>query len=143
MGTTRATTRTTTTTWYWLLEHAAKVAAKNVVICKLLYFTTYNAWFEMKLWPTLIFCYISQYKVVQTPKTCSQIIFLISRHPFAPLFQHSRESISPFMSVHICWSTSPCWDFLNQKNIKGSPFGNEQKFCLRFWWNSKHVILMS
>ena len=53
------------------------------------------------LWPSLIFCYITQQKVALTPKTCSQIKFLIFRHPFTPLFQHSRESFPPFMSVNV------------------------------------------
>ena len=53
------------------------------------------------LWPSLIFCYITQQKVALTPKTCSQIKFLIFRHPFTPLFQHSWESFPPFMSVNV------------------------------------------
>ena len=43
------------------------------------------------LWPPLIFCYITKQKVVLTPKTCSQIKFLMFGHPFTPLFQHSRQ----------------------------------------------------
>ena len=53
------------------------------------------------LWPPLIFCFIGHQKVVLTPKTCSQIKFLIFRHPFTPLFQHSRESVPLFMSINV------------------------------------------
>ena len=92
------------------------------------------------LWPSLIFCYITQQKVALTPKTCSQIKFLIFRHPFTPLFQHSRESFPPFMSVNV-----DQYLYIETLKIgktpKGPPFENEKKFCLRFWWNSKHAIL--
>ena len=83
------------------------------------------------LWPSLIFCYITQQKVALTPKTCSQIKFLIFRHPFTPLFQHSRESVPLFMSVNVDQQL-----YLETLKIgktpKGPPFENEKKFCLRF-----------
>ena len=94
------------------------------------------------LWPSLIFCYITQQKVALTPETCSQIKFLIFRHPFTPLFQHSRESVPLFMSVNVD-------QYLHIETLKigktpkGPPFENEKNFCLRFWWNSKHAILMT
>ena len=94
------------------------------------------------LWPPLIFCFLGHQKVVLTPKTCSQIKFLIFRHPFTPLFQHSRESVPLFMSVNVD-------QYLHIETLKigktpkGPPFENEKKFCLRFWWNSKHAILMT
>ena len=53
------------------------------------------------LWPSLIFCYITRQKMALTPKTCFFIKFLIFRHPFTPLFQHSRQSVPPFMSVNV------------------------------------------
>ena len=53
------------------------------------------------LWPGLIFCYITRQKMALTPKTCFFIKFLIFRHPFTPLFQHSNESIPPFMSINV------------------------------------------
>ena len=94
------------------------------------------------LWPSLIFCYITQQKVALTPKTCSQIKFLIFRHPFTPLFQHSRESVPPFMSVNVNQHLD-IETLKIGKTPKGPPFGNEKNFCLRFWWNSKHAILMA
>ena len=43
-------------------------------------------------------------------KTCSQIRFLIFRHPLVPLFQQSRKSDPPFLSVkvnhYLCIETS-------------------------------------
>ena len=94
------------------------------------------------LWPSLIFCYITQQIVALTPKTCSQIKFLIFRHPFTPLFQHSRESFPPFMSVNVDQHLD-IETLKIRKTPKGPPFGNEKKFCLRFWWNLKHAILMA
>ena len=94
------------------------------------------------LWPSLIFCYISQQKVALTPKTCSQIKFLIFRHPFTPLFQHSRQSFPPFMSInfdqHLDIETLKIG-----KTPKGPPFGNEKIFCLRFHSNFMCEILRS
>ena len=83
------------------------------------------------LWPSLIFCYITQQKVALTPKTCSQINFLIFRHPFTPLFQHSRESFPPFMSVNVDQHLD-IETLKIRKTSKGPPFGNEKNFCLRF-----------
>ena len=83
------------------------------------------------LWPSLIFCYVTQQKVALTLKTCSQIKFLIFGHPFTPLFQHSRESVPLFMSVNVD-------QYLHIETLKigktpkGPPFENEKNFCLRF-----------
>ena len=83
------------------------------------------------LWLSLIFCYITQQKVVLTPKICSQIKILIFRHPFTPLFQHSWESVPPFMSVNVNQHLDiECLKI--GKTPKGPPFGNEKNFCLRF-----------
>ena len=51
-------------------------------------------------WPALVFSHITQGKVMPTPKTCSLIIFLIFRHLLKPLFQQSRKSDPPFLSVN-------------------------------------------
>ena len=94
------------------------------------------------LWPPLIFCFIGHQKVVLTPKTCSQIKFLIFRHPFTPLFQHSRESVPLFMSVNVD-------QYLHIETLKigktpkGPPFENEKNFCLRFPSNFMCEILRS
>ena len=77
------------------------------------------------LWPSLIFCYITQQKVALTPKTCSQIKFLIFRHPFTPLFQHSRESVPLFMSVNV-----DQYLHIETLKIRKTPLENEKKFCL-------------
>ena len=79
------------------------------------------------LWPSLIFCYITQQKVALTPKTCSQIKFLIFRHPFTPLFQHSRESFPPFMSVNVNQHLD-IETLKIRKTPKGPPFETEKKF---------------
>ena len=94
------------------------------------------------LWPSLIFCYITQQKVALTPKTCSQIKFLIFRHPFTPLFRHSRESVPLFLSLNVD-------QYLHIETLKigktpkGPPLKIKKNFCLRFLWNSKHAILMT
>ena len=81
------------------------------------------------LWPSLIFCYITEQTVALTPKTCAQIKFLIFRHPFTPLFQHSRESFPPFMSVNVDQHLD-IETLKIEKTPKGPPFGNEKKICL-------------
>ena len=92
------------------------------------------------LWPSLIFCYISQQKMALTPKTCSHVKFLIFRHPFKPLFQHSKDSIPPFMSINVD-------QYLHIETLKigktpkGPPFENEKRFCLRFLSNFMCEIL--
>ena len=83
------------------------------------------------LWPSLIFCYITQQKVALTPKTCSQIKFLIFRHPFTPLFQHSRESFPPFMSINVDQHLD-IETLKIRKTSKGLPFGNEKKIVSDF-----------
>ena len=82
------------------------------------------------LWPSLIFCYITQQKVALTPKTCSQIKFLIFRHPFTPLFQHSRESFPPFMSVNVNQHLD-IETLKIGKTPKGPPLWKWKKICLR------------
>ena len=78
------------------------------------------------LWPSLIFCYITQQKIALTPKNCSKIKFLIFRHPFTPLFRHSRESVPLFLSVNVN-------QYLHIETLKigktpkGPPFENEKK----------------
>ena len=86
------------------------------------------------LWPPLIFCFLGHQKVVLTPKTCSKINFLIFRHPFTPLFQHSRESVPLFLSVNVN-------QYLHIETLKigktpkGPPFETKKIFCLRFCSN--------
>ena len=54
-------------------------------------------------------------------KTCSQIRFLIFRHPLVPLFEQSRKSDPSFLSVKVnhclCIETSQI-----RKTTKGPPF---------------------
>ena len=38
---------------------------------------------------------------MQQSKTCSQVRFLIFRHPLVPLFQQSRKSDPPFLSFKV------------------------------------------
>ena len=78
-------------------------------------------------WPALLFNHITQWKVIPPSKTCSQIRFLISRHPLIPLFQQSRKSDPLFLSVKVnhcmCIETSQI-----KKTPKGlSPHWNEKK----------------
>ena len=83
-------------------------------------------------WPTLLFSCITQWKVMPPSKTCSQIRFLIFRHPLVPLFQQSRKSDLPFLSVKVnhclCIETSqigktpkgppPLWKMLSPILLK-------------------------
>ena len=65
------------------------------------------------------------------PKTFSQIKFLILRHPFTPLFQHSRESVPLFMSINIDQylhiETLKIW-----KTPKGPPLKMKKNFVSDF-----------
>ena len=60
-------------------------------------------------------------------KTCSQIIFLIFRHPLVPLFQQLRKSDLPFLSVKVnhcmCIETSQIG-----KTPQGPPFETKKFF---------------
>ena len=89
------------------------------------------------LWPSLIFCYITQQKVALTPKTCSQIKFLIFRHPFTPLFQHSREPFPPLMSINVDQHLHIETLKIIEKPLK------MKKNCLIFLWHSKYAILIA
>ena len=59
-------------------------------------------------------------------KTCSQIRFLIFRHPLVPLFQQSRKSDPPFLSVKV----DQCMHSETSKITK-TPF-KRKKNCLWF-----------
>ena len=91
-------------------------------------------------WPTLLFSHITWSKVMPPSKTCSQIRFLIFRHPLVPLFQQSRKSDLPFLSVKVnhclCIETSQIG-----KTPKGPPFETKKNFCLRFHSNFMCEIL--
>ena len=64
-------------------------------------------------------------------KTCSQIRFLIFRHPLVPLFQQSRKSDPPFLSVKVnhclCIETSQF-----RKTPKGPPPFEKKKNVSEF-----------
>ena len=129
--------------WFNFKSHVEQIVVN--LMTNLSYFSQILTLFHMgsgmtlsheggSFWPTLTFSLKSQWKVMPTSKTCSQIRFLIFRHPLVPLFQQSRKSDLPFLSVKVnhclCIETSKIG-----KTPKGPPLWNEKKNCLRFHSN--------
>ena len=85
-------------------------------------------------WPALVFSHITQWKVMSAPKTCSQITFLIFRHPMIQLFQQSRKSNPPFLFVKVD-QRMHSETLKIAKTPKGPPFETKIFFCLRFCRN--------
>ena len=98
-------------------------------------------------WPALVLSHITQWKVMPAPKTCSQIFFLIFRHPLIPLFQQSRKSDCPFLSVKVHQRMHTETSKI-AKTPKGPPFETKKNFvsdfaqilCLIFFDNKDFKI---